>query len=52
MGVRMKLSPIPLPLRVNRSFIVLVKADFGEATSLSRYAAESVNAAPNPSIGW
>ena len=49
MGMRMKLNPMPFPLRVNRSLSVPGK-DAAGSTFISRSAAESVNAAPNPSI--
>ena len=50
-GLRMKLTPMPSPLRVNRLFMALVRAA-GVATWFSRYAAESVKDAPKPSTSW
>ena len=47
----MKLRPMPLPLRVNKSLMTAFSDDLGDTTSLRRNAAESVKEAPNPSIG-
>src|ERR1700749_1028739 len=51
MGLRMKLRPMPPPSRVNRSLITDGRLAEG-TTSCSRYAAESVIAAPKPSTVW
>src|ERR1700691_3684877 len=49
-GLRRKLSPMPLPWRVNK-LVMAWESWAGWATSFRRYIAESVVAAPNPSIG-
>jgi hypothetical protein len=49
MGLRRKLSPMPPPWRVNKLLMAVVSC-LGFATSFRRYIAESVVAAPNPSI--